>query len=345
MRKTFNFAIIGYGMIASVHAKCIEELANARLSAVCGSDRERTEAFAAAYGASAYTNYEEMLANDDIDIVCVLTPSGTHAQFGIAAANAGKHVIVEKPIEITLERADRLIEACRANDVKLVCISQHRYDHAVVELKKAVDAGLLGQLNFGASHTKWYRSQQYYDQTAWRGTWEMDGGGALINQSIHYVDLLQFVMGPVEEVFAYCATRGHERIEVEDIAAATLKFKSGAIGLIEANTTAYPGFSTRLDIHGTNGSVMIENDKVIAWKCESGLDYVPPARELASKVGAASADISHDSHKEQIEHFMACIEEGAESLVNGEEARKTLQTVLSIYESARTGKPVTINHS
>jgi UDP-N-acetyl-2-amino-2-deoxyglucuronate dehydrogenase len=342
MGRTFNFAIVGYGMIAGIHAASIAELPNARLAAVCGNNRDRTEAFAAAYGAAVYTDYDEMLVNDEIDIVCILTPSGTHAKLGIAAARAGKHVIVEKPIDITLESADLLIETCRASGVKLCCISQHRYDHAVVELKKAADAGMLGQLNFGASHTKWYRSQEYYDRTAWRGTWAMDGGGALINQSIHYVDLLLYIMGPVEEVFAYCATRGHERIEVEDIAAAAVKFKTGAIGLIEANTTAYPGFSTRLDIYGTNGSVIIENDKVKEWKLANGFEYVPPSEDANVKIGAASVDISHHSHKEQIKHFLACIEEGKETLVNGEEARTTLQTVLSIYESARTGKPIKI---
>jgi UDP-N-acetyl-2-amino-2-deoxyglucuronate dehydrogenase len=342
MKKTFNFAVLGIGMIAGIHARCIGELPNARLKAVCGGDRRKTEAFASEFGADAYTNYDEMLRNDEIDIVCILTPSGTHAELGMAAARAGKHVIVEKPIDISLERADRLIETCRVNDVKLCCISQHRYDHAVVELKKAADAGMLGQLNFGASHTKWYRSQKYYDDNVWRGTWAKDGGGALINQSIHYVDLLQYIMGPVEEVFAYCATRGHIRIEVEDIAAAAVKFASGAIGLIEANTAAYPGFSTRLDIYGTNGSVIIENDRVKEWKLANGYDYVPQAGEAVAKVGVSSADISHHSHMEQMRHFIACIEEGTETLVNGEEARRTLQTILSIYESARTGKPIKI---
>ncbi|WP_146200565.1 Gfo/Idh/MocA family protein, partial [Paenibacillus agaridevorans] len=183
-------------------------------------------------------------------------------------------------IDITLDSADRLIEACRKHGVKLICISQHRYDPAIVQLKQAVDAGKLGQLNFGASHTKWYRPQSYYDGNGWRGTWALDGGGALMNQSIHYIDLLQYIMGPVDEVFAYCATRAHERIEVEDIGVAAVKFKSGAIGLIEGNTAAYPGFCSRLDIYGSDGGVIIENDEVKEWRLRSGETYVPAAAPL-----------------------------------------------------------------
>lgn len=342
MEKVLNFGIVGYGMIAKIHAKCIEKLPGATLVAVCGRNRNHAQFFVSEYGAQVYTDYQDMLADENIHAICILTPSGTHAEFGIAAALAGKHVIVEKPIDVSLEKADKLIETCRAADVKLCCISQHRYDHAIVELKKAVDANWLGQLNFGASHTKWYRSPEYYESKAWRGTWEFDGGGALINQSIHYIDLLHYMMGPVDEVYAYCVTRAHERIDVEDIAVAAVKFKTGAIGMIEGNTAAYPGFNTRLDIYGTDGSIVIENDLVKEWKLKNGVLYEPPLTETNLIVGASNADISYQSHKRQIGDFLKAVQTNTEPLVNGLEAKKTLEIVLSIYESARTGKPIQI---
>jgi predicted dehydrogenase len=281
-----------------------------------------------------------MIARDDIDIVSVLTPSGLHAEIGIAAARAGKHVIVEKPMDITLERAGALILACREAGVKLCVISQHRFDPAVVALKQAVVEGRLGQLNFGGSHTKWYRSQDYYDSGDWRGTWALDGGGALINQSIHYVDILQYILGPVSELHAYCATRAHERIEVEDLAVASLKFRSGALGLLEGSTSAYPGFCARLDVYGSDGSVIIENDSVSEWRMRSGETNPVPTQEAGFIGGSSSKDIWHFSHRCQIADMLDAIREDREPLVNGDEGRKPLEIVLAVYESARTGKPV-----
>ncbi|SFJ82617.1 Predicted dehydrogenase [Paenibacillus sp. UNC496MF] len=341
MKETLNFAIAGYGMIAAVHAKCLGEMKEARLAAVFGNHPQKTAAFAAEYGAKAYADYRRMLERVDLDAVCILTPSGTHAELGVLAAEAGKHVVVEKPIDVSLDSADRLIEACRRNGVKLCVVSQHRFDSAASELKRAIDAGRLGQLNFGTSQTKWYRSQDYYDATPWRGTWAMDGGGALMNQSIHYVDLLRCLMGSVVEVFAYTATRAHVRIEAEDMAVAAVKFKSGAIGMIEGSTSAYPGFFTRLDIHGTEGTVMIENDEIKAWELQDGGVYAPPAGPTAI-VGATGSAISHHSHRRLLEDFVEAIREDREPLVNGEEGRRTLEVVLAAYESARTGKPIRI---
>lgn len=340
MENVLNFGIVGSGMIANIHARCIAELPGARVAAVCGNHRSRAEMLASPYGAKVYTDYQHMLADPNIHAVCIVTPSGTHAELGIAAALAGKHILVEKPIDISLEKADQLIDTCRACGVKLCCIFQHRYDQAIVELKKAVDAGRLGQLNFGASHTKWYRSQEYYDSSPWRGTWAMDGGGALINQSIHYVDLLHYIMGPVDEVYAYCVRRAHERIEVEDLAVAAVKFSSGAVGIIEGTTAAFPGFHTQLDIFGTDGSIVIENDAVKEWKLKNGAVCEPVPSETNRLVGASGSDISHQSHKRQIDDFLTAVRSNAEPLVDGLEARKTLEIVLAVYESARTGKPV-----
>lgn len=335
-----NFAVVGCGVIARTHLKCIEELPGARLIALCDIEREKAEMLADEYPADIYTDYNELFMRDDIDIVSVLTPSGLHAEIGIAAARAGKHVIVEKPMDVSLEKADALIEACRAAGVKLSCISQHRFDHAIVALKHAVDDGKLGRLNFGGSHTKWYRSQEYYDSGGWRGTWELDGGGALINQSIHYVDMLQYIMGPVEELRAYCVCRAHERIEVEDIAVAVVKFKSGAVGLIEGNTSAYPGFCSRLDIYGSDGSVIIEDDRIKEWHLKSGETSNVPVDNTTSIAGSSSKNIWHISHKRQIADCIQAVLEDREPLINGLEGRRPLEIVLAIYESARTGKTI-----
>lgn len=345
MDTKIRFAIVGCGVISPTHARSITELPNAKLAAVCDIVEEKALALADQFlpdreRKNVYTDYRKMLERDDIDVVCVLTPSGLHAPIGIDAAKANKHVLVEKPMDISLEQADLLIETCRAASVKLGVISQHRFDAPIMALKKAVDAGQLGQLNFGGSHTKWYRSQEYYDSGDWRGTWALDGGGALINQSIHYVDLLTHIMGPIEELSAYCATRAHTRIEVEDIAVAAVKFRSGALGLIEGNTAAYPGFCARLDIYGTEGSVVIENDRVKDWKMRSGDEYQSDDGPTSFIGGTSSHDIWHHSHRRQIKNMIDAIFNDHEPLVNGQEGRRSLQTVLGVYESARTGRPV-----
>ncbi len=335
-----RFALVGCGVIAPVHARSIDELPDAKLVAVCDILPEKARRLAEFYPSDVYTDYCEMVRRDDIDVVVVLTPSGLHAEVGIAAAEAGKHVIVEKPMDVTLAKADALIAACQRAGVKLTSISQHRFDPPVVALKQAIADGHLGQLNFGGSHTKWYRSQEYYDSGSWRGTWALDGGGALINQSIHYVDLLQHMMGPVEELHAYCSGRAHERIEVEDIAVASVKFRSGAIGLLEGSTAAYPGFCARLDIYGTHGSVIIENDQIVEWQMRDQMPCPVQPEPTGFIGGTSSKDIWHLSHKRQIADMIAAIREDREPFVNGAEGRKPLEIVLAVYESARTGKPV-----
>jgi predicted dehydrogenase len=343
LENPVRFALVGCGVIAPIHARSIAELPDAELIAVCDVIPEKAQRLAETYPADVYIDYHDMVQRDDIDVVVVLTPSGLHAEVGIAAAEAGKHVIVEKPMDVTLAKADALIEACQRSEVKLCTISQHRFDPAIVALKRAVDMQQLGQLNFGGSHTKWYRSQEYYDSGSWRGTWALDGGGALINQSIHYVDLLQYIMGPVEELYSYCNGRAHERIEVEDIAVAAVKFRSGAIGLLEGNTAAYPGFVARLDVYGTNGSVIIENDQISQWHLRSQ-EPCPVEPEPTGFIGGTSSkDIWHLSHMRQIKDMIDAIRQNRDPLVNGAEGRKPLEIVLAVYESARTGRPVRLS--
>ncbi|MFJ5769890.1 Gfo/Idh/MocA family protein [Psychrobacillus sp. NPDC093180] len=340
MNKTLCFGIVGSGSIAETHINSIRSIPNAEVAAIFSRNKETAKKWANESHIQVYCDYEEFLSNDELDIVTILTPSGTHADFGILAAKKGKHVIVEKPIDTTLAKTNELIRACREANVTLSCIFQHRFDDGIVDIKKALDLGEFGQLNFGAARTTWYRSQEYYDSGAWRGTWELDGGGALMNQSIHYIDLLLYLMGPVEEVHAYCVTRAHERIEVEDIAVASIKFKSGALGLIEGNTAAYPGYSATLDIFGNNGSVVIENDQVKEWNFKNGNQYTKASKEVLKTSASSSKMSSYESHKRQYEDIVQAIWEKREPLVTGEEALKSLELILAIYESARSGSPV-----
>jgi predicted dehydrogenase len=335
-----NFAIVGCGTISACHARCLAELEDAQLVALGDIFPDKARKLAETYPAAIYTDVHELLQHPGLDAVIVTTPSGLHADIGILAAQAGKHVLVEKPMDVSLAKADALIAACEAAGVKLGVISQHRFDFAMQDLKAAIAAGKLGQLNFGGSYTQWYRAQTYYNSGDWRGTWALDGGGALINQSIHYVDLLQYVMGPVEEVHARTAMLAHEHIEVEDIAVATLQFASGALGVIEGMTMAYPGFCARLEIFGADGGVIIENDQVKEWRLRCGEAYNRPQQEISFIGGTTSADIWHHSHRRQIADFIQAIQEDRSPLVTGYEARKPLEIVLAIYQSARTGMPV-----
>jgi UDP-N-acetyl-2-amino-2-deoxyglucuronate dehydrogenase len=357
MGKLVRFAIIGCGGMGGGHVGSINAIPDTQIVAVCDIIKERAvdRAKIAGKGCKPYTSIANMLKRDDIDVVCICTPSGLHAKHGIMAAKAGKHVITEKPIDVTVKAADALIDTCRE-----MCISQHRFDPDFIKLKEAAAAGTLGQLNFCASHTKWYRSQKYYDNGGWRGTWKLDGGGALMNQSVHYIDMMQWIMGPVEEVKAYTATRSHT-IETEDVGAACVKFKSGAIGLIEGNTTAYPGFYTRLDVFGDDGGVIIENDTIKEWKIReeveaakaieeaakaaakaAGIEYVPAPKVSDVKEegpkGAASAAITLGSHATQIQAFAEAVRNNTESPVPPESTRHAMAIICAIYKSVKTGK-------
>lgn len=320
-----RYAILGCGSISKTHIKALAQVENAVLYAVCDKSEERARAAAEETGAAAYTDLDEMLADKNIDAVIILTASGMHGDMGMKAAKAGKHVIVEKPIDISVEKAKQLIRTCEENHVSVSCIFQHRYDADTAALVRAVREGRLGTLHAGCCHTKWYRGQAYYDEVDWRGTRRYDGGGALMNQGIHQLDLFQYIMGEVDEVFAYCATRAHERIDVEDLCMATLRFKNGALGIMEASTVAAPGFYTRIDINGSRGSVILQNNAVQEWKIAGEEEYKSVETVLP--------------HRLQLAEITESIRKGEPSLVNGREALKVLQVVEAIYKSAETGRP------
>ncbi len=343
-----GFGIIGCGMIAEFHARAIAEIPGARLVAVqsqSASNGARIAALAAGGACAIYGTVAELLAHPGLDVVCVCTPSGAHLEPAVAAARAGKHVVVEKPLEVTLPRCDAIIRACDEAGVRLSTIFPSRFSPANVALKEAVDSGRFGRLTLADTDVKWWRSQDYYDSGKWRGTWSLDGGGALMNQAIHNVDLLQWIMGEVVAVQALTATLAHERIEVEDVAVAILKFRSGALGVIEASTAAHPGLLKRTEIHGTRGSARVEQDDITFWSFVDELpgdgDRIKPTGPAASGAADPKA-ISHAGHRDQLADFLQAIDSGQPARVDGREGRKAVEIIRAIYRSARLEQSVTL---
>jgi predicted dehydrogenase len=334
---TRGFGIVGAGIIAAVHADAIALLPDARLVAVTDVADGAARDFAAARGCDAEPTLDDLLARRDVHVVCVCVPSGLHAEVGVRAAKAGKHLVVEKPVDVTLEAADRLLAAARQAGVTLTVMSQHRFDPGVTELKRLIDDGALGRLVLGEASTKWHRTQAYYDAAAWRGTWAMDGG-ALLNQGVHYVDLLRWCMGPAVEVTAVCTTQAHD-IEVEDTALAIVRFASGAVGTISATTAAYPGFPQKLEITGTEGTVTVEDGQLVRTALRAAADAAPPP---STAQGAAADPAALDAvvHAAQLADLLAAADEGREPAVSGQDGRNALEIVRAVYESSRTGRPV-----
>ena len=287
-----------------------------------------------------------MLNRDDIDIVCVCTPSGAHMEPAVAAAEAGKHVIIEKPLEITLERCDAIIESCEKANVRLCAIFNSRFSDASQLVKDTVSSGRLGQLTLGDAYVKWYRSQDYYDSGDWRGTMELDGGGALMNQSIHAIDFLQYVMGPVESIQAFTDTLAHKRIDVEDVAVAALRFKNGALGVVEGTTAVYPGSLKKFEFSGTKGTIVLEEEDIITWEFEEeepeDAEIKQQFTEKKSGGGGASDPraINNDNHRRQMINLIQSIENNIPHLVDGREGRKAVEIILAIYQSSKAGKTV-----
>jgi len=357
--EKLRFGILGCGVIGPHHAGAIAGIEGAELVAVADVVPELAEELAGEYGCSHYASLREMLSDVDLDAVCICTPSGMHAEGAIAALEAGKDVVIEKPVDVTLKAADRLLEVQRATGRKVAVVSQHRFDPATRAVRNAISRGEFGRLTSGSAEVRWWRSQSYYDSGGWRGTWELDGGGVLINQAIHSIDLLQWLMGPVVEVSAYAGLLAHERIEVEDTAVAILKFAGGALGTIVATTAAYPGLTARITVHGDRGSAVVDDDELgyfhAAGEGEEGDAYgagggenqaeqvVQKYGEVSSGPGAGADPASLSmAHRDQIQDFVEAVREGREPSIDLEEGRKPLAIIQGIYESARTGSPVRI---
>ena len=359
--QIFRFGIVGCGTIGPTHAGAIQQIANARLVAASDVVWERAQEAARKFHAPhAYATAQALIADPDVDIVCVCTPSGTHADIAVAALHAGKHVIIEKPVEVSLEACDRIIAAEEETGKKVTVISQHRFDAATAVVKEAIDSGKLGRIVLADASVKWWRTQAYYDSGDWRGTWALDGGGALMNQGVHTVDLLQWLTGGVASLYALTRTAAHERIEVEDVAVAALTFTNGAVGTLTATTAAFEGFPVRIDIYGTEGSAVIEGDRLKTMTFKTGETYATEeaAAHALSVAHGGTASVKDetsrrseaadpgavwgDAHRAQIEQFLQAIRTNTSPLIDSRAARKPLEIIRAVYESSRTGLPVTI---
>lgn len=343
-------AIVGCGMIARFHARALADVPGTKLVALVGRSPANAEKMRQELGLTCDIAGQlgDVLNRKDVDIVIITTPSGAHLEPAVAAAGAGKHVVVEKPLEITLERCDRIIDACDKHRVRLCTIFPSRFGDANRALKQAITQGRFGRLTLGETTCKWWRPQSYYDEGGWKGTRALDGGGALMNQAIHNVDLLLWMMGPVTHISGLTATLAHERIEVEDTAVACLRFKNGALGVIQAATSVWPGLPKTIGIHGDKGTVVIEQDDLLRW------EFNPPTSEddairarFAHKSGASGgssnpAAISHVGHARQLADFVAAIESGRPPLVDGREGRRAVELILGIYQANATGRVVPI---
>jgi predicted dehydrogenase len=341
-----GFGIIGCGMIANFHAKAIADIPEAKLVACQDFVPASADKLAESTGCKAYHKLEDMLADPAVDVVTICTPSGLHMEPAVQAANAGKHVIVEKPLEITLDRCDEIIHACEKNKVVCSAIFPSRFHEPSLLIKQAIDSGRFGRLTMGDAYVKWFRTQQYYDGGKWRGTWKLDGGGALMNQAIHSVDLLTWFMGPVKRISAMTATLAHERIEVEDVATASLQFASGALGTIEATTAAFPGHLKRIEISGSEGSATMIEEDIAFWEFANKTDA--DAKLLAdmagrTKTGGGAADpsaIGHHGHTHQFEDVLRAIKTGGKPQIDGHEGRRSVEIILAIYKAAETGQVI-----
>ncbi len=352
MTEKLLFGIVGCGVIGPIHAEAIASLPDAQLAAVTDIIPERAQKLADQYGATPYTDLQEMLMRERLDVVIICTPSGMHGEQACQVMRSGRHVIVEKPVEISLAAIDEMLRVQQETGVKLAVISQHRFDPASRQVHDLLEEKAFGRLVLGNVIVPWWRSQGYYDSGAWRGTWELDGGGVLMNQSIHSIDLLQWFMGPVKSIYAYMDTLAH-RMETEDVAVAVLRFTNGALGTIAATTGAYPGVTTRIEVFGDRGSAVIENDN---------LSYLHLARDDSEEAGAYGAapqaskkadgegstaqnpgDISYRAHALQIADMIRAIRTDGTPLVDGYAARRPVEIILGIYESARTRKEVTLS--
>src|SRR5829696_9956685 len=347
-----RFAIIGAGVIGDVHAQAIRSLPDvAALSLIVSTREASARRLAEARGAGGYsTDLDAVLADPDIDAVSICTPSGLHADQAVAALTAGKHVMIEKPIDVSLSAADRILTAERASGRKVAVVSQHRFDGSTEKVIAAIQAGDLGRLTSGIASTAWWRGQSYYDAGRWRGTWAMDGGGAIMNQTIHTIDLLVAMMGVPTEVFAYAARLAHERVEVEDTAVAVVRFAGGALGMVHGTTAAYPGLDASVRVFGTKGSAVISDDRLVYFHHNPGrapeLTTPLPPTETNQVTGvhepAADAHRLGAAHVAQFADFVDAIRSQRPARVGTREARAVLAVVLGLYRSAASGTPVPI---
>ena len=341
--KQVGYGIIGAGNIAALHAKALSALKNAELVAVYDRNTAAAKRLAEEYGCEFCPDFRTFLADSRIQAVTIATPSGMHGAAAIPSAEAGKHVFCEKPLDITLEKADAIIQACDENGVLLSPVFQSRFTRPVQLVKDAMKKGRFGRMVLASAQVRWFRDAAYYSSSDWRGTWKLDGGGALMNQSIHAVDMLLYINGAPEEVFAFAGTLTHS-IEVEDNLCATVKYRNGSFGTIEVSTSCAPGFPRRLEFSGSAGTVAFEEDKITRWEfAQPRPEDEAIKRELSgqadAKGGSAPMNISSDGHACQISDLADAVLSGRKPFLDGHEGRRAIELICGIYESAQTGKP------
>lgn len=348
-----GFAVVGLGM-GRHHCRSIKAARGARLVAVCDIDAERREKAAAEYGCKAYASIDELLNDSEVQVVNVAVPTGLHAEIGVRAAQAGRHVICEKPLDVNLEKADSLIFACQDHGVKLASIFQRRLHPLSKRIKEAVDIGRLGKIHFADIHLYWYRTDGYYaggNPPAWRGTFALDGGGACMNQGIHSIDFISWVMGGVHSVYAKTGTFTHS-IEAEDVGTVLVTFKNGALGNITCTTSAYPGLTNDFHVFGNQGSIAMVDEKITAWRIMHDGDAEAEEREeqemmalFPGSKGSGAADpmaVGFDGHTVHVEDMVQAIRENREPIIAGTDARHAVEVCVAIQRSAATGREVVL---
>ncbi|MGO3266425.1 MAG: Gfo/Idh/MocA family protein [Sphingobacteriaceae bacterium] len=338
MERIYGFALIGTGAIARMHAHAIQAIPHAKLIAVYNHNMEKAVQFAQAHQTRAYGELKELLDDPLVDIVCICTPSGAHLEPALAAIARGKHCLIEKPLEITSARCAQIIQAAEKKGVQVSTIFPSRFHPAAQTIKTAMENGKFGNLVLANAYVKWSRTPDYYRAANWRGTWALDGGGALMNQGIHAVDLLLWYMGPVDYVQAISANRMHLNIEVEDTIVAQLKFQSGALGTIECTTAAFSGSPKTIEIIGTQGRIALHEEQITSWEFadvhENQGEITDRSNELAGGQNDPMA-IGHLGHQRQIEDFLQALTTGHTPRIASAEGAKAVSIIEAIYQSAR----------
>jgi len=336
-------------MIGDFHAQAIKGLPNAELVGICDTAPDRAASAASKHGCRSYRDLQQLLGDSRIDVITVATPSGLHGEVAIAAARHGKHCIIEKPLEITLAKIDAILEAHDKAGTTVGGVFNMRYEATAKLFKQAVDAGRFGRLTFGMAYGPWWRNQDYYDKGGWRGTLAMDGGGALMNQGIHTIDILQWLMGPVRQVQAFTRMLAHQRIEVEDTAAVAIEFANGALGTIACTTSMWPGHFRIIEVAGDRGTVAMADSKFFFWQfAEETAEDQRIRKEYVQfpgvSVGASdpAAGVTAAGHQANFADFLEALDHGRKPSVCGQEARKAVGIILAIYESARKNKPISL---
>jgi UDP-N-acetyl-2-amino-2-deoxyglucuronate dehydrogenase len=345
MAETYGFGIIGCGLVSDFHGRSISDLDNARIVCATDMDSDRAKAFAEKYGGKVLGSSEEVCAHPEVSVVSVLTPNAHHAEHVIRAAEHGKHVIVEKPPEMTLEKTDRMIAACGAANVRLAVSLQVRFRTAIRAMKAAVESGRFGRLLAADAYMKWHRPTEYYLSDAWRSRRE-EGAGVTIQHAFHYLDLLLHLAGPVAQVQAWMTNLIHPEVNLEDTATALLSFGCGAQGFLRATTAMYPGTDIRIELNGENGTAAMVGEKMVQWQFRDE----QPEDEETCKIGSEAAQTAatgaaafgYAEHKMLIADMLDAIREGRDPYVTVESGRQTLATALAMYESADNGKPVSL---